>query len=73
MENFYKYYCLVIVMSITFFNVLNIKVNTVMKYYHNQAINRKLKLMAGAMNLFREKLLCLKHLALWPTVLRKFF
>ena len=73
MENAYKYKYLIIVMSINSFSALNITVNTVMKYYHNRALNKKLKLMGVTMNFLGERLQGLNNLALWSTVLRFFF
>ena len=44
MENRSEYYCFNISSSST----LNINVNTTLKYYRKQALNKKLKLMGGA-------------------------
>ena len=59
MENFYEYYyCLNIIVSINSFSALNITVNTTMKYYQNQALNKKLKLIGVTMKFIWKKLLC---------------
>ena len=49
MENFCEYYYLNIIASINSFSALNITVNTTLKYYHNQALNKNINLMGGAM------------------------
>ena len=41
--------------SINSFSTLSIIVNTTLKYYYKQALNKKLKLMGGTMNFFLEK------------------
>ena len=58
MENFCEYHFLnvtvwmIIIVSINSFSALNIIVNTTLKYYYKQALNKKLKLMGGAMHFF---------------------
>ena len=57
MKNSREYYCLNIIVNIRSFSPLNINLNTTMKYYRTQALNKKLKLMGGAMKFFTKKLL----------------
>ena len=52
MENFCEYYCLNIIVSIKSFSALNITVHTTLKYYHKQALNKKLILMGGVTKYF---------------------
>ena len=56
-ENLFEYYFLNIVGNVNSFSDLNITVSTTLKYYHQQALSKKLKLMGGAMKYFSEKLL----------------
>ena len=49
MENSRKYYFLNIIVNISTFGPLNINVNTTLKYYREQALKKKLKLMREAM------------------------
>ena len=49
MENSPKYYFLNASVNISIFGPLNINVNTALKYYRNQALKKKLKLMREAM------------------------
>lgn len=74
MENFYEYYyCLNIIVSINSFSALNITINTTMKYYQNQALNKKLKLIGVTMKFIWKKLLCHEILALWSPGLQVIF
>ena len=57
MENCDEYYCLNIIVNICCFSPMNNKVNTTLKYYCKQALNKKLKLTGGPMNFFTKKLL----------------
>ena len=57
MKNSREYYCLNIIVNIRSFSPLNTNLNTIMKYYRKQALNKKLKLMGGAMKFFTKKLL----------------
>ena len=61
LDNLFEYYeysnILNIVVNINFCSDLNITVSTNFKYYHKQALNKKLKLMGRAMKYFPEKLL----------------
>ena len=57
MENSREYYCMNIIANISSFSPLNTNVNTTLKYYRKQALNKKLKFMGGAMNFFTKKLL----------------
>ena len=57
MENFGECNCLNIIVSIYYFSELNVTVKTTLKYYHNHALTKKTKLMGGAMNFFKKKLL----------------
>ena len=57
MDNCSEYYCLKVVVNISSFKSLNNNVNTTLKYYRNQALNKKLKLMEGAMKYFTKRLL----------------
>ena len=52
MENFWKYYCLNIIVNINSCSILNTNVNTPMKYCHKQTISRKWKLISGNMKYF---------------------
>ena len=70
-ENLFEYYILNIVVNVNFFSDLNITVSTTLKYYHKQALNKKLKLMEGAMKYFPEKLL--GHQIIWSPGLQNFF
>ena len=56
MENSREYYCLNIIVKISSFSPLNTNASTTLKYYHKQALNKKLKLMGGAMKFFTKKL-----------------
>ena len=64
MENYSEYYCLNIIANINFFISLNSNVNTILRYYRKQALNKKLKCMGGAMKYFTKKLWAMKYLAL---------
>ena len=44
--------CLNIIANISSFSVLNISVNTIFKYYVNQSVNDKLKLIGGSIKHF---------------------
>ena len=57
MENFGEYYCLNIIVNISSFSPLNTNANTTLKFYRKQALNKKLKLIRGAMKFFTKKLL----------------
>ena len=57
MENSREYYCLNIIVNISFFSTLNTNANTTLKHNRKQALNKKLKLMGGAMKYFTKKLL----------------
>ena len=57
MKNSREYYCLNITVNIRSFSPLNANLNTTTKYYRKQALNKKLKLMGGAMKFFTKKLL----------------
>ena len=61
-ENLFEYYFLNIIVNVNFFSdliitLLIITVGTTLKYYHKQALNKKLKLMGGAINVFPKELL----------------
>ena len=56
MENFCEYYSFNIIVSINSFSALNITVNTALKDYHKQALNKKLKLMGVDKIFFPKKL-----------------
>ena len=58
MENSYEYYRLNIIVNNSSFSPVNTNVNTTLKYYRKQALNKKLKLMGAAMEFFTKKLLC---------------
>ena len=58
MENSLELYCMNIIVNICSFSPLNTNVNTTLKYYRRQTLNKKLKLMGGAINFFMKKLLC---------------
>ena len=55
MENCSEYYCLNIIVNINSFSSLCNNVNTILKYYCKQALNKELKLMGGAMKYFTKK------------------
>ena len=57
MENSREYYCLNIMLNTSSFSPLNTNMNTNLKYYRKQALNKKLKLVGGAMKFFTKKLL----------------
>ena len=57
MENYREHYCLNIIVNISSFIPLNTNVNTTLKYYRKQALNKKLKLMGGVIKFFTKKLL----------------
>ena len=57
LENLFEYYFLNIIVNVNFFSDLNITVSTNLKYFHKQDLNKKLKLMGGAMKYFPKKLL----------------
>ena len=59
LENLFEYYFLSIIVNVNFSD-LNITVSTTLKYYHKQALNKKLKLMREAMKYFPKKLLAHK-------------
>ena len=76
MENCSEYYCLNIIVNINSFSSLCNNVNTTLKYYCKQALNKELKLMGGAMKYFTKKTTgpwnilqknywAMKYLALW--------
>ena len=70
MENSREHYFLNIVVNISSFSPLNTNVNTALKYYRKQTINKKLKFMGGVMKFFAEKLLCheiFSCMILWAT------
>ena len=55
MENSGEYYCLNIIVNISSFSPLNTNVNTTLKYYRKQALNKKLKLIRGTMEFSYKK------------------
>ena len=57
MDNLFEYCFLNIIVTVNFVSDLNISVSTTLKYYHKEALNKKLKLMGGAMKYFSKKLL----------------
>ena len=57
MENSAEYYYLNINVNISSFSPLHTNANTILKYYHKQALNKKLKLIRGAMTFFTKNLL----------------
>ena len=57
MENFRESYCLNIIVNISSFALLNTNVNTTLKYYGKQALNKELKLIGGVMKFFTKRLL----------------
>ena len=53
---------------------LNITVSTTLKYFHEKALNKKLKLMGGApWHIFLKNYWTMKYLHLWSPGLRIFF
>ena len=57
MENFQESYCLNIIVNISSFSLLNTNVNTTLKYYGKQALNKELRLIGGVIRFFTKKLL----------------
>ena len=55
MENCCEYCCLNVIVNISSFRTLNNNVNATLKYYRKQALNKKLKLMGGAIQYFTKK------------------
>ena len=63
-----------IILNITSFSPLNTNVITTLKYYHKQAINKKLILIRGVMKLFtKKKCWARKYLVLWSPELQYIF
>ena len=56
-ENSGEYDCENINGNISSFSPLNANVNTILKYYRKDALNKKLKLIKGAIKIFTKKLL----------------
>ena len=56
LENLFEYCFLNIIVTVNFVSDLNISVSTTLKYYHNEALNKKLKLMGGAMKYFSKNI-----------------
>ena len=56
-ENSGEYDCENITGNISSFSPLNANVNTILKYYRKDALNKKLKLIKGAIKIFTKKLL----------------
>ena len=67
------FYCLNINVNISSFSPLINNVNTTLKYFHKQALNKKLKLMGRAMKYFTKKFWAMDYLALWSPGLRNNF
>ena len=57
MENSREYYCLNIIVNISSFSTSNTTVKSTLKQYRKQPLNKKLKLMGGAIKFFTKKLL----------------
>ena len=57
MENYSEYYCLNIIVNISYLSPLNTNVNTTLKFYRKQALDKKLEIIRGAMKYFTKKLL----------------
>ena len=64
-----KYSCLNVIVNINSFGVLNIFVNTNLKYYDNQGFNDKLR----AIEFFRKSYWAIKYLILWSPGLQNIF
>ena len=64
MENSDEYYCMNVIVNISSFSPLNTNVNTTLKYYRKQALNKKIKLIREAMNFFTKSYWDKKYLAL---------
>ena len=55
MENLREYYCLAIILSINSFSEPSVTVNKeYTKYYHNQALKKKIKLIRGTITFFKK-------------------
>ena len=52
---------------------LNITVSTTVKYCYKKTLNKKLKLMGGAMKYFTKNYWVMKYLGLWFPGLRNFY
>ena len=62
-----------IIMNIDSLCDMNVTVNTILKYYHKQALNKKLELMRKVIKYFAQNYLVMKYLALWSPGLRNIF
>ena len=62
-----------IIVNISYFCDMNVTVNTILKYYHKQALNKKLELMRKVIKYFGQNYLVMKYLALWFHGLRNIF
>ena len=56
MENSSEQYCLNIILNISSFILLNTNVNSTLKYYRKQTLNKRLKLIRVAMKFFMKRL-----------------
>ena len=62
-----------IIVNINYFCDMNVTVNTILKYYYKQALNKKLELMRKIIKYFGQNYLVMKYLALWSSGLRNIF
>ena len=72
MGNFCEYDCLNIFVGISSFSTLHITVNTTLKYYHYQPLNKKLNMMGRVSNFFLKNLLdyeVVSSIVPWATIL----
>ena len=56
-----------IIVNINSFCDMNVTVNTILKCYHKQALNKKLELMRKVIKYFGQNYLVMKYLALWSS------
>ena len=72
MGNFCEYGCLNIFVGISSFSTLHITVNTTLKYYHYQPLNKKLNVMGRVSNFSWKNLLgyeVVSSIVPWATIL----
>ena len=62
-----------IIVNINYFCDMNVTVNTILKYYHKQALNKKLELIGKVIKYFGQNYLVMKYLSLWSPGLRNIF
>ena len=80
LENLFEYYFLNIIVNVNFFSDLKFNyscspcpVSAILKYCFKLPLNKKLKLIGGAMKYFLKNYQAMKYLGLWSPGLQKFF